>query len=70
MNKNLLKLVEKAQTVGISEDYPDPDKVFQQFAHFLIIEIIGRIYRYFPDSNKAEKLVEEICVAYGLVNDE
>lgn len=46
------------------------EKRMERFAQNLTIEIIGRIYRYFPDSNKAEKLVEEICVAYGFVNDE
>lgn len=70
MNKNLLKLVEKAQTVGISEDYPNPDKVFQQFAHFVIIEIVGNIYRHFPTSTKAEKLVEEICIHYAVTENE
>lgn len=69
MNKKLRELADKARFVS-SPEYPDQDLIFQRFAQNLTIEIIGRIYRYFPDSNEAEKLVEEICVAYGLVNDE
>lgn len=69
MNKKLRELADKARFVS-SPEYPDQDLIFQRFAQNLTIEIIGRIYRYFPDSNKAEKLVEEICVAYGFVNDE
>ena len=69
MNKNLQKLADKARFVDTSE-YPDQDLVFQKFAQSLIIEIIGSIYRNFPTSKKAEKLVEEICIHYGMTNNE
>lgn len=69
MNKNLQKLADKARFVN-SPEYPDQDVVFQQFAHFLIIEIVGNIYRHFPTSTKAEKLVEEICIHYGVTENE
>lgn len=65
MNKNILKLVDKVRFVSEPE-YPDQDIIFERFAHHLMIEIIGRIYRHFPTSEKAEKLVEEICVHYGI----
>ena len=69
MNTNLQKLADKARFVDTPE-YPDQDVVFQQFAHFLIIEIVGNIYRHFPTSTKAEKLVEEICIHYGVTENE
>ena len=70
MNKNLQKLADKARFVN-SPEYPDQDVVFQRFAQSLIIEIVGNIYRNFPTSKKAEKLVEEICIHYGMTdNDE
>lgn len=64
MNKNLRKIVDKVRFVD-SPEYPDQDEIFQRFAEGLIIEIIGRIYSYYPESDKAEKLVEEICYRYG-----
>ena len=69
MNKNLQKLADKARFVDTPE-YPDQDIVFQRFAEGLIIEIVGNIYRHFPTSTKAEKLVEEICIHYGMTNNE
>ena len=69
MNTNLRKLVDKARFVS-SPEYPDQDLVFERFAQNLMIEIIGNIYRHFPTSTKAEKLVEEICIHYGVTNNE
>ena len=69
MNTNLRKLADKARFVS-SPEYPDQDVVFQRFAQNLIIEIVGNIYRHFPTSTKAEKLVEEICIHYGMTNNE
>lgn len=64
MNKNLRSIVDKVRFVD-SPEYPDQDQIFERFAEGLIIEIIGRIYSYYPKSRKAEKLVEEICYRYG-----
>ena len=69
MNTNLRKLADKARFVS-SPEYPNQDVVFQRFAQSLIIEIVGNIYRHFPTSTKAEKLVEEICIHYGMTNNE
>ena len=55
MNKNLQNLCDKARFVS-TPDYPDQDVVFERFARNLTIEIIGRIYRHFPESEEAEKL--------------
>ena len=68
MNKNLRNLCDKARFVS-TPDYPDQDVVFERFARNLTIEIIGRIYRHFPESEEAEKLVEEIAWHYGFVDD-
>lgn len=73
MNENLQKLADKA------EDYAD--MIVDQGGEFhrtytkclvenLLIDIIGELYREYPESNKMEKLVEKLCYRYGIVKND
>lgn len=65
MNKLVKDLADKARFVT-SPDYPEQDLIFQRFSNNILIEVIGRIYRHFPESEEADKLVDEIAIAYGI----
>lgn len=65
MNKLVKDLADKARFVT-SPEYPDQDLIFQRFSNNILIEVIGRIYRHFPESEEADKLVNEIVMDYGI----
>ena len=67
MNKLVKDLADKARFVS-TPVFPDQDIIFTRFCHNVLIEVIGRIYRQFPESLEAEKLVDSIVMDYGIAD--
>lgn len=50
---------------------PNPESVVKarKFAENLLIDVIGELYREYPESDKMEKLVQKLCYRYGMVKN-
>ena len=81
MNDKSQRIYDLAKEAGLIEfetlswnpdvQSPNPESVVKarKFAENLLIDVIGELYREYPESNKMEKLVEKLCYRYGMVKN-